>query len=71
MYGKFEIILQLLYCITFMLGLSGSSEVCAICSPDFICPGSAGANGIDWVSVLYLPDQGDLSSVLSGQGGEI
>ena len=28
--------------------------------------GLAGTNGINWVSVLYLPDQGDLSCIYSG-----
>ena len=29
------------------------------------------ANGINWVSVLYFPGQGDLSYVIFGQGGEV
>ena len=33
--------------------------------------GLAGTIDIDWVSILYLPDQGDLSHVFSGHGGEV
>lgn len=32
--------------------------------------GQAGINAINWVSVLCLPDQEDLSCVFSGQGGK-
>ena len=33
--------------------------------------GSAGTDDINWVSAVYFPGQGDLSYLLSGQGGEV
>ena len=33
--------------------------------------GLAGTDGTSWVSVIYLPDQGDLNYLLSGHGGEV
>ena len=52
--GVVGIILGLLYCFTFILGLSGSYLVFVISSPDFIRP---------WVCLVQMVLAGSLSSI--------
>jgi hypothetical protein len=64
--GEFWVFFGLFYCFSFILGLSHSNGFLLFVPRFHLSLGLAGTNDINWVFVLYFPDQGDLNCVFSG-----